>query len=94
MRTLVPMAIALSTPFNLVTVAEDFGAILAQLGRDRDAATLLGAADATAAEMGNARREAQANEMARRTSWRAVDSAATSGTTPTHSAVPHRSTNF
>ena len=47
------MAIALSTPFNLVTVAEDFGAILAQLGRDRDAASLLGAADATAAEMGN-----------------------------------------
>jgi hypothetical protein len=63
MRTLVPMAIAPSTPFNLVTVAEDFGATLAQLGRDRDAASLLGAADATAAEMGNARREAQANEI-------------------------------
>ena len=48
MRRIVPAAIRLNMQANLMYFAEDYGAILAEAGHSRLAASLLGAADARA----------------------------------------------
>jgi hypothetical protein len=55
MRPLIPTALAMNVTGNLMSAAEDYGALLAEMGDARRAATLLGAADARHEEVGQSR---------------------------------------
>jgi hypothetical protein len=64
MRPLIPTALAMSVTGNLMSCAEDFGALLAELGEIELAAMLLGAADARHDEVGQRRLPQQDLEIA------------------------------
>ena len=63
MRDQMPQYLRLADPIWLVTVAEDYGAVLAELGRHVVAARLLGSADAMRERNGTPRSLAQQNEI-------------------------------
>lgn len=63
MRTVVPDALRLNVPANLMYIAEDYAAILAEVGQSRSAATLLGAADALHERSGVLRPAMQQQEI-------------------------------
>jgi predicted ATPase/class 3 adenylate cyclase len=63
MRTVLPAALALLGEFELVSMCEDYAAMLAELGRDRTAAKLLGAADTAAEEAEMPRAVIQVSEI-------------------------------
>jgi predicted ATPase/class 3 adenylate cyclase len=64
MRPLVPASLAINVTSNVMSTAEDFGAILAELGDSTRAAFLLGAADARHEEVGQGRLPQQDLEIA------------------------------
>jgi tetratricopeptide (TPR) repeat protein len=64
MREVIPDALRLADPASLVTLAEDFAAVLAELGHHQAAARLVGAADALRERDGAPRLPAQQIEIA------------------------------
>ena len=64
MRDLIPEALRGADRDHYITVAEDYGAVLAELGEHEPAARLLGSADATRERNGDPRTPAQAAEIA------------------------------
>jgi predicted ATPase/class 3 adenylate cyclase len=64
MRPVLPTAIAMNVTGNLMSCAEDFGALLAEIGETRLAAMLLGAADARHEQVGQQRLPQQDLEIA------------------------------
>jgi hypothetical protein len=63
MRQVVPDALALNVTANLMFAAEDYAALLAELGHARSAARLLGAADGVHERSGIARQASQEAEI-------------------------------
>lgn len=64
MRQVIPDALKLLLPYHLMTVAEDYAAVLAELGRYRLAARLLGASDAMYERTSETRDPRQQTEIA------------------------------
>jgi hypothetical protein len=64
MRNLVPRGLEVAGPGALTALAEDYAAILAELGDYRSAARLLGAADSMRQRLGSPRHPVQAAEIA------------------------------
>jgi predicted ATPase/class 3 adenylate cyclase len=64
MTATVVSALAMYGPGELVYIGDDYGAILAETGRDRDAARLLGASDGEYERLKLARGQAQTDEIA------------------------------
>jgi len=63
MRYQMPQHLQVADPTGLIVIAEDYGAVLAELGRHTDAARLLGLADATRERNGTPRPPSQENEI-------------------------------
>jgi tetratricopeptide (TPR) repeat protein len=63
MRDQIPQHLRVADRLMLVVVAEDYGAVLAELGNHPGAARLLGAADAMRQRIGNPRAATQENEI-------------------------------
>ncbi|MEW1953357.1 adenylate/guanylate cyclase domain-containing protein [Terrabacter sp. NPDC080008] len=63
MLDLIPAALRHPSTWNLITIAEDFGAILADLGKHHDAVKLLGAVDALRERSGYPRARLQESEI-------------------------------
>jgi hypothetical protein len=64
MRSLVPRSLEVAGPGALTALAEDYAAILAELGDHSSAVRLLGAADAMRERLGSPRHHVQAAEIA------------------------------
>jgi hypothetical protein len=64
LRNLIPQQLAFSEPDRLPCVAEDHGAVLAELGDHQPAVLLLGAADAMRERLGTPRDPAQQADIA------------------------------
>ena len=64
MRALVPRSLEVAAPGALIVLAEDYAAILAEVGEHRSAVRLLGAADAMRQRLGSPRHKMQAAEIA------------------------------
>jgi hypothetical protein len=64
MRALVPRSLEVAPPGTLTVLAEDYAAILAEVGDHRSAVRLLGAADAMRQRLGSPRHTMQAAEIA------------------------------
>jgi hypothetical protein len=63
MRAVIGPMISLKIPSWLISLSEDYAAVLAELGRDRVAARLLGAAEASRASIGEPRSATQEHEI-------------------------------
>ncbi len=64
MRGLVPRGLEVAGPGALTALAEDYAAILAEVGEHRSAVRLLGAADTMRERLGSPRHQVQATEIA------------------------------
>lgn len=64
MRGIIPQVVSFNEPYSVIGVAEDYGAILAELGDSRRALEMLGAADAMRGRLGIPQSPGQEEELA------------------------------